>query len=103
MTPDSLESSSRPADTSAPVTISDGPRADTTLSDALLVLRKRKWLILLAGLIGFAYGYYKSSTQPRLYIAYGDIEIRSGTASEYRVTTVRSLKTPTISPPRAPS
>lgn len=63
----------------------DGPRADTTLSDSLLVLRKRKWLILLAGLLGFAYGYYKASQQPRLFIAYGDIEIRSGTASEYRV------------------
>ncbi|HLI75458.1 MAG TPA: polysaccharide biosynthesis tyrosine autokinase [Acidobacteriaceae bacterium] len=42
-------------------------------------------MILLAGLLGFAYGYYKASTQPRVYIAYGDIEIRSGTASEYRV------------------
>ncbi len=85
MTPDSFESSTRPADTLAPGIAADGPRADTTLSDTFLVIRKRKWLILLAGLLGFAYGYYKASQQPRLFIAYGDIEIRSGTASEYRV------------------
>lgn len=85
MTSESLESSPRPVETSAPTIPMDGSRADTTLSDTLLVLRKRKWLIILAGLLGFAYGYYKASTQPRLYVAYGDIEIRSGTASEYRV------------------
>ncbi len=85
MTPDSFESSTRPAEALAPGIAADGPRADTTLSDTLLVIRKRKWLILLAGLLGFAYGYYKASQQPRLFIAYGDIEIRSGTASEYRV------------------
>ncbi len=63
----------------------EAPKADTTLSDSLLVLRKRKWLILVAALLGLAYGYYKASTQPRLYVAYGNIEIRSGAASEYRV------------------
>ena len=86
MISDSLESSARPADIPAPAPlIGDGPREDTTLSDTLLVIRKRKWMILLAALLGFSYGYYKASTQPRVYIAYGDIEIRSGTASEYRV------------------
>lgn len=85
MISDSLESQGRSADPSALVSVVNGPRADTTLADALLVLRKRKWLILLAALLGFAYGYYKASTQVRLYIAYGDIEIRSGAASEYRV------------------
>lgn len=85
MTSDSFESSNRSSDTFAPAPASEGTRADTTLSDSLLVLRKRKWLIILAGLLGFAYGYYKASTQPRVYVAYGDIEIRSGTASEYRI------------------
>ena len=86
MISDSLESSSRPADLPAPAAaIGDGSRADTTLSDTFLVIRKRKWMILFAALLGFAYGYYKASSQPRLYIAYGDIEIRSGVQSEYRV------------------
>ncbi len=60
-------------------------KTDTSLTDTLLVLRKRKWLIIIAALIGAAYGYYKASTQIRLYEAYGDIEIRSGVHSEYRV------------------
>ena len=85
MTSESLESSTRPAHAFPSALVPDASRADTTLSDTLLVIRKRKWLILFAALLGFAYGYYKASTQPRLYVAYGDIEIRSGTASEYRV------------------
>ncbi len=85
MISDRVESSSRPSGFPAPAAVIDGPRADTTLSDTFLVLRKRKWLILLAALLGFAYGYYKASIQPRLYIAYGDIEIRSGANGEYRV------------------
>ncbi|MGI4826742.1 MAG: GumC family protein, partial [Janthinobacterium lividum] len=60
-------------------------KVDTTLSDSILVLRRRKWLIAAIGALGFGYGYYKASTQPRLFEAYGNIEIRSGAASEYRV------------------
>ncbi len=85
MTPDRLESTYRSADRDWAASVDDGPRPDTTLSDTLLVLRKRKWLILLAAALGFAYGYYKAATQPRLYVAYGNVEIRSGAASEYRV------------------
>ncbi len=84
MTPFHLESSSvAPAPAAgAPF---DTPSADTSLSDSILVLRKRKWLIIGAALLGGLYGYYKAETQPRLYEAYGNIEIRSGAASEYRV------------------
>lgn len=85
MTPASFESSIRPPETFSAGTVAEAPRTDTTLSDSLLVLRKRKWLILAAGLLGCGYGYYKASTQPRVYEAYGNIEIRSGAASEYRV------------------
>ncbi len=69
----------------ASASLPEAARGDTTLSDSLLVVRKRKWLIIMAALFGLAYGYYKAYTQPRLYIAYGNIEIRSGAASEYRV------------------
>ena len=58
---------------------------DTTLADSLLVIRKRKWLILAFCSVGSLYGYYKASTQPQMFEAYGNIEIRSGAASEYRV------------------
>ena len=78
-------SNSGPPDPSSVDLASSDRKLDTTLSDSLLVLRKRKWLILIAALLGAIYGYYTAAIQPRLYISYGDIEIRSGTASEYRV------------------
>ena len=58
---------------------------DTTLSDAWLTIRKRKYWILAAALLGVLYGLYQSATQPQLYEAYGNIEIRSGASNEYRV------------------
>ena len=78
-------SSSGPPDPNSVDLSSSDKRIDATLSDSLMTLRKRKWLILFAAALGFLYGYYKASTQPRVYEAYGDIEIRSGTNSEYRV------------------
>jgi succinoglycan biosynthesis transport protein ExoP len=59
--------------------------ADTTLSEALLVLRKRKWVILSFVILGIFYGLYEAATQPILYASMGRIEVRSATANEYRV------------------
>ncbi|MEO7030543.1 MAG: polysaccharide biosynthesis tyrosine autokinase [Acidobacteriaceae bacterium] len=59
--------------------------SDTTLSDILLVLRKRKWVILACLLAGMAYGLYKGATQPHIFDAYGTIEIRRGSSDQYRV------------------
>ncbi len=59
--------------------------ADTTLTEALLVLRKRKWVLIGCILLGVLAGVYQSATQPILYTASGRIEVRSGTANEYRV------------------
>jgi succinoglycan biosynthesis transport protein ExoP len=64
---------------------SDQPVADTTLSEAWLTLRKRKYYILAAAAIGIAYGLYQGAVQPRLYEAYGNIEIRTGSSNEYRI------------------
>jgi polysaccharide biosynthesis transport protein len=58
---------------------------DNTLSDALMTIRKRKYVILAFVLLGLIFGFYKGVTQPRLYDAYGNIEIRSGSANQYRV------------------
>lgn len=79
------ESSSGAPDPTSVDFASTEQKTENTLSDSLLVLRKRKWLIIIAAVIGAAYGYYKAATQIRLYEAYGDIEIRSGVHSEYRV------------------
>jgi succinoglycan biosynthesis transport protein ExoP len=59
--------------------------ADTNLSDAWLTIRKQKYLIIAIALLGLAYGYYKDGKQPRLYQASGTIEIRSGSANQYRI------------------
>jgi succinoglycan biosynthesis transport protein ExoP len=58
---------------------------DTTLSEALITLRKRRWTLVVAGLLGLAYGIYKAESQPQLFEAYGRIEVRSGSSNEYRV------------------
>jgi capsular exopolysaccharide synthesis family protein len=61
---------------------------DTTLSEALIVLRKRRWVLVIAILLGLAYGIYKAESQPRLYDSYGRIQVRSGSSNEYRVSAV---------------
>src|SRR5271163_1704904 len=58
---------------------------DTTLSEALIVLRKRKLTVIIAVLLGLAYGIYKAESQPKLYESYGRIQVRSGSSNEYRV------------------
>src|ERR1700731_5169779 len=57
---------------------------DTTLSEALIVLRKRRWVLIVAVLVGLAYGIFKAESQPRLYDSYGRIQVRSGSSNEYR-------------------
>ncbi len=61
---------------------------DTTLSEALIVLRKRRWVLIIAVLLGLAYGVFKAESQPKLYDSYGRIQVRSGSSNEYRVSTV---------------
>src|SRR5580658_710427 len=59
--------------------------ADATLSEALLTVRKRKYLIAAITALGISYGFYKGTTQPRLYQATGTIEIRTGSSNQFRV------------------
>src|SRR5580700_3288345 len=75
-----------------PIRNGDGQATtDATLSEILLTVRKRKAVIIIALLLGIAYGFYKSATQPRIYEAYGLIEIRSGSSNQYRVGTASPL------------
>lgn len=67
--------------------VGNGTMPDTTLSDALVTLRKRKWLILALGIMGACYGWYKGTLQPRLYTSTGTIEIHSGSSNQYRLGT----------------
>ncbi len=84
MTSGRPEASLLPADANPPAGAGHNP-ADATLSEALLTVRKRKYLIAAIGLLGIGYGFYKGTTQPRLYQATGTIEIRTGSSNQFRV------------------
>jgi capsular exopolysaccharide synthesis family protein len=58
---------------------------DTTLSEAWLTIRKRKYIIMVAAILGIAYGFYQAYTQPHIYESHAEIEIRSGSSNEFRV------------------
>ncbi len=55
------------------------------MSEALITLRKRRWVLVLAAIFGLAYGIYKAVSQPKFYESYARIQVRSGSANEYRV------------------
>lgn len=61
---------------------------DTTLSETLITLRKRKRVLLAFVLAGLIYGIYAAETQPRIFEAFGRIQVRSGSSNEYRVSAV---------------
>ena len=58
---------------------------DTSLTDALATLRKRRWLLILAVVLGAGYGTYKAYTQPKLYQATGTIQVHNGASNEYKL------------------
>lgn len=58
---------------------------DNTLSEAFLTLKKRRWIVIAAALLGLVYGVYKAKTQPRLYSAFGQIQVRSGSSNQFRL------------------
>ena len=85
-------------DTTSPTGIPHAPGAsfsttssETSLSDALVTLRKRKWVLVLAVLLGVAVGMYRAVTQPRLYEAHSRIQVRSGSSNEYRVSAATGI------------
>jgi capsular exopolysaccharide synthesis family protein len=90
----------QPPVTGAPETTQAGFSAtvtDTTLSEALITLRKRRWILIIAVLLGLLYGIWKAETQPRVYEAFGRIQVRSGSSNEYRVSAVPGYSNDTAS------
>ena len=67
---------------------------DTTLSEAIITLRKRRWVLVIAVLLGLAYGIFRAVSQPQLFEAYGRIQVRAGSSNEYRVGGVALAKFP---------
>ncbi|SNS79427.1 capsular exopolysaccharide family [Granulicella rosea] len=60
--------------------------ADASLADALLTLRKRRWVLIVAFVLGAAFGLYRAFFQPRIFEAYGRIQVRTGSADQYKLT-----------------
>jgi len=86
-----FEKTQPPPSASAPETSQAGfttAVTDTTLSEAIITLRKRRWVLIIAGLLGLAYGIFRAVSQPALFEAYGRIQVRSGSSNEYRVSPV---------------
>ncbi|MDE3104139.1 MAG: polysaccharide biosynthesis tyrosine autokinase [Acidobacteriota bacterium] len=65
--------------------------SDTTLSETLIILRKRRWILVAAFVFGTLYGVFRAETQPRIFQADGRIQVRSGASNEYRVSAVEGV------------
>ena len=61
---------------------------DTTLSEALITLRKRRRVLIVCAVLGMLYGFYTAITQIKLYEAFGRIEVRSGSSNEFKLDAV---------------
>jgi len=71
-------------------TSTSGP-TESSLSESLILLKKRKWVVIAAVVISIAYGVYKAYTQPRIFEASSKIEVRSGSSQEFKVDPVQAL------------
>lgn len=59
--------------------------ADTSLSEAVATLRKRRWVLILATILGVSYGSYKAFTQAKMYDATSTIQVHNGESNEYKL------------------
>ena len=58
---------------------------ETSLSEAFATLRKRKWILIVAAVLGGSYGAYKAYTQPRIFDATSTIQVHTGASAEYKL------------------
>jgi capsular exopolysaccharide synthesis family protein len=82
------QSTQNPPATGAPELLRPGQAtdiSDTSLSEALATLRKRKWVLILAVVLGASYGAYKAFTQPKIYIANSTIQVHNGASAEFKL------------------
>jgi succinoglycan biosynthesis transport protein ExoP len=67
------------------------PKTDTTLSESLIILRNRRMAIITAMIVGILIGLYQSVTQPKVFEAFGRIQVRTGSSAEYKLSTTGAL------------
>jgi uncharacterized protein involved in exopolysaccharide biosynthesis len=58
---------------------------ESSLSDSWLVVRKRKWIIVCAALLGAIIGVMTALSTPKVYEATGNIQVHPGESEQYRV------------------
>ncbi len=59
--------------------------SETSLSESLVVLRKRRLAVAITLLFALAIGLYKAFTQEKIFDATSKIEVRSGSSQEFKV------------------
>jgi capsular exopolysaccharide synthesis family protein len=74
-----------------PPQLSNTSSTDSTLSESIIVLRKRRLLLIVVVALSVAYGLYRAYTQPRIFDSSAKIEVRSGSAQEFKVDPVQAL------------
>ncbi len=65
--------------------------SETSLSEVLITLRKRRGVVILCALLGLLYGLYKATSQVKMYDATGRIQVRTGSSNEYRVNAIYNM------------
>ena len=58
---------------------------DATLSETLIMLRKRRALLIIAVLLGLLLGFYRAVKQERRFEAFGRIQVRAGSSNEFKL------------------
>ena len=96
MPPDNNQSTPTPGATQAPLAGqslgSSSATTETSLSEAIITLRKRRLAVSLVVLLGLLYGVYHAVTQERLYEAYGRIQVRTGASNEFKLNSISGLE-----------
>jgi len=65
--------------------VAEAEAADASLAEALVTLRKQRWVLILSVLVGLCYGVYKAYTQPRLFDSQATIEVHNGASNQYKL------------------
>jgi len=90
MVPQTVASSAS-RDVQDPPQLNSTSSADSTLSESIIVLKKRRILLFAVIALAVAYGLYKAYTQPHIFDSSAKIEVRSGSAQEFKVDPVQAL------------
>jgi succinoglycan biosynthesis transport protein ExoP len=68
-----------------------GGATEATLSESLVVLRKRRIVVIVAVVLALGFGFYKALTQPKMFDSSAKIEVRSGASQEFKVDPAAAL------------